>query len=419
METILLNRDAARRKNIRIKTSLGYLEKLDGYIVSLNKKLTEFSDISYAGNVIVSAAELGEMYDSNQNIFSPRQRLERMGRRVEGIARKYKLAEFEAHYKNILEASEYYTPMEAKKLAGINVGRIFSEVDRKIDEMTNVDWTKYYLGFVKDDFPEVFGITSKRLERKYLMQEDIVPFAYFLQEMGSGLSMSNIKHVIIDELQDYPYISIKYLSKVFGNARFTLLGDQNQTLCKIVEAYDPQKHHEMFKNMSVELIKLNKSYRSSYEIFEFCRKILKDDIYDSSAVDRHENIPEVICLGDGYHEQISDIAKGARDEGYKTIAIITKTESLASVLFEKSSQMAGKVNFVDSEDGIIKNDINIIPSYFAKGLEFDCVIVPDAGNEEYSDEEDRGVLYTVCSRALHKLVVCYKKKPSKFLPLQD
>jgi DNA helicase-2/ATP-dependent DNA helicase PcrA len=413
METMLLNIDASRRRNIRIKTSRDYLEKLDGYIVALNKKLKEFSDISYAGHVIVSAKELAELYDSNQTIFSPKQRLERMGRRVEGIAKKYRLAEFEAHYKNILECSEFYTPMEAKKLAGINIGRMFSEVDRKIDEMTNVDWTRYYLGFIKESFPEVYDITLKHIDRKYLLQEDIVPFAYFLQEMGSGLSMGNIKHVIIDELQDYSYISIKFLSKVFANAGFTLLGDQNQALCRDIESYDPGKHHEMFENRSVELISLSKSYRSSYEIYEFCRRILKDDIYDSSAVNRHESLPEVIRLGD---KDIYDIVKKMLDEGYKTIAIITKTEKMSQILFRELSHMKGKVNLIDSEEDNIKNDINIMPSYFAKGLEFDCVIIPDAGDEEYSREEDRGVLYTVCSRALHKLVVCYTKEPSIHLP---
>jgi len=200
------------------------------------------------------------------------------------------------------------------------------------------------------------------------------------------------------------------------NARFTLLGDQNQSLCRDIDPYDPGKHHEMFKNRSVEVISLNKSYRSSYEIYEFCKGILKDDVYDSSAVDRHEKSPEVICLGDGYAQGIYGIVKRSLDEGYRTTAVITKTEKKALVLYRELSQMTGRVNLIDSEEGIIKNDVNIIPSYFAKGLEFDCVIIPDADNEEYSREEDRSVLYTVCSRALHKLVVCYRKEPSGFLP---
>ena len=48
----------------------------------------------------------------------------------------------------------------------------------------------------------------------------------------------------------------------------------------------------------------------------------------------------------------------------------------------------------------------IIPSYLAKGLEFDSVLVYDASEKNYS-ESNYNLLYVVATRALHKLSLYY------------
>ena len=59
---------------------------------------------------------------------------------------------------------------------------------------------------------------------------------------------------------------------------------------------------------------------------------------------------------------------------------------------------------------------DVLPAYLAKGLEFDAVILANAGGEHYRDESERLLLYTACTRALHVLRVYCVGEPSPFLP---
>ncbi|MBC1406245.1 ATP-binding domain-containing protein, partial [Listeria welshimeri] len=52
----------------------------------------------------------------------------------------------------------------------------------------------------------------------------------------------------------------------------------------------------------------------------------------------------------------------------------------------------------------LSEGIMILPSYLAKGLEFDSVIVLDASEKTYPSSADKTLLYTICSRAMHDLV---------------
>nr|WP_322348784.1 ATP-binding domain-containing protein [Paenibacillus albus] len=48
----------------------------------------------------------------------------------------------------------------------------------------------------------------------------------------------------------------------------------------------------------------------------------------------------------------------------------------------------------------------MIPSYLAKGVEFDAVLVYDASDHPatgYQQERERRLFYTVCTRAMHEL----------------
>jgi DNA helicase II / ATP-dependent DNA helicase PcrA len=57
----------------------------------------------------------------------------------------------------------------------------------------------------------------------------------------------------------------------------------------------------------------------------------------------------------------------------------------------------------------------VIPSYLAKGLEFDSVIVLNASEEIYEKESERKLLYTICTRAMHRLIITSIGKPTRFI----
>ena len=57
------------------------------------------------------------------------------------------------------------------------------------------------------------------------------------------------------------------------------------------------------------------------------------------------------------------------------------------------------VKLIDSEDDLLKGDLYIMPSYFAKGLEFDGVIMVENEGESGQDL----IKYIMATRALHDL----------------
>jgi len=64
------------------------------------------------------------------------------------------------------------------------------------------------------------------------------------------------------------------------------------------------------------------------------------------------------------------------------------------------------IKLIDKEDSIYKGGVVIIPSYYAKGLEFDGVILVDEGLKL---KQMNKIKYVMSTRALHELVVLKEK----------
>lgn len=107
---------------------------------------------------------------------------------------------------------------------------------------------------------------------------------------------------------------------------------------------------------------------------------------------------------------LRDIADFTK-QGYESVAIICKTQQEAERVHLRLKEPAN-IKLVKPHDGKIEKGVLVIPSYMAKGLEFDVVIVYGADRENYSSEFDRRLLYIACTRALHRLVVYYAGEKS-------
>jgi DNA helicase-2/ATP-dependent DNA helicase PcrA len=116
---------------------------------------------------------------------------------------------------------------------------------------------------------------------------------------------------------------------------------------------------------------------------------------------------------------VAEDVAGLAQSGLGSIAVICKTarESWAAFDSLKSTpELRGRgIHLVKPGENRFRRSILIIPSYLAKGLEFEAVVIFDASLERYGVEADRRVLYTACTRALHRLHVHYAGPPSPFL----
>jgi DNA helicase-2/ATP-dependent DNA helicase PcrA len=127
------------------------------------------------------------------------------------------------------------------------------------------------------------------------------------------------------------------------------------------------------------------------------------------GLNRAGALPEVVKLGDDRDakKQLSEDIKKLQESGPGSIAILCKTSEECDIVYK---QLVGEVELrlIAKDEDLYKRGVNVLPSYLCKGLEFDAVLVYGADAESYHTDGDRRLLYTLCTRALHRLTIYYK-----------
>jgi DNA helicase-2/ATP-dependent DNA helicase PcrA len=157
---------------------------------------------------------------------------------------------------------------------------------------------------------------------------------------------------------------------------------------------------------------MNKSYRCTNEILSFAAKFLHQQIAIESF-NRQGEKPQISLASNGkqLEKMLLDESQRCLEEGYHSIGLICKTQKNAETLFKALKDHLDLHLITDEMDCELKG-IFIMPIYLSKGLEFDAVLLCDASAENYSDSEDKSLLYIACTRALHRLHIFAKGKLS-------
>jgi DNA helicase II / ATP-dependent DNA helicase PcrA len=266
---------------------------------------------------------------------------------------------------------------------------------------------------VPGSWEEICRQTVDRLDQGRLAYEDATPYLY-LQETIVGFQMNmNIRHVIIDEAQDYSPFQYEYLKKMFPRARMTALGDLNQAIYAHASALPSlEALTDLYGSEWTETIRLTQTYRSTRPIVEFTRQMLLDG-RDIEPFNRDGMKPTVTVVSGGVedlHRRIAERLQQLLGEGFNTIAVIGKTEQECRIAQEGLSGLgvgqgpdSEPLRLITKESASFEKGIAVIPSYLAKGIEFDAVIIYDASAGSYSRELERKLFYTACTRAMHQL----------------
>jgi DNA helicase-2/ATP-dependent DNA helicase PcrA len=229
--------------------------------------------------------------------------------------------------------------------------------------------------------------------------------------------MDVIKYVLIDEVQDYTPVQLELLRELFGNSNLTLLGDPNQALNPYIPSLETERLAGSLGYASYISAKLVKSYRSTRQIADFCNAIIGGNI-DAESINREGELPEAHCCADMqelYRRAAENIEK-LKSNGLKSIAVIMKTERECTEAYNALAKYT-ELSLISGERQEFFTGAVVIPSYLSKGLEFDAVLMicPDSGI--YQGDEAKGLLYTVCSRALHRLHFYFAGEMPGFLKL--
>jgi DNA helicase-2/ATP-dependent DNA helicase PcrA len=234
---------------------------------------------------------------------------------------------------------------------------------------------------------------------------------------------TEIRHVFIDEGQDYSPFQYEYLKKLFPRARMTVLGDFGQAIftqsTNLQDAESPL--FRLYGETETCLIRLVRSYRSTREIVEFT-KVLLSDASEIVPFERSGPKPLLVKVEDGEMRDIrvlKDIA-ALKAEGFESIAVITKTAAESRSAFESLRKHGGEaLQLITKETETFEKGAMVIPVYLAKGVEFDAVLIYEASPHAYGRDNDRKLLYTACTRAMHQLLLYTTGDWSPFVESMD
>jgi DNA helicase-2/ATP-dependent DNA helicase PcrA len=359
---------------IQYKASAGFASQLDRFLLHLENNCFKASDIRLNNFFTIPAEYIREQF-ARFHRYPVRQRYEPM--------------------------TEYILNM-AGVLYRVKVSP--AERNRMKEEIKNMFSGNNDLQVYRDFFEWAGKPDMFRLRKNQTIEySDLAPMAYLHLALEGDEPRNRVKHLLIDEMQDYTPIQYKVIQKLFP-CRTTILGDSGQSVNPYGSS-TAEMIHQAFG--SGDVMKLNKSYRSSCEITRFAQRIRTGD--ELEAVERHGEEPCIYFLRNKEEEisKISELLGYFKTSPYRSLGIICKTEPLAHTLYEKLKDKQPDIYFLSSRSIAFKKGIVVTSAPMAKGLEFDEVIIPHADDRNYRTELDRGMLYVAATRALHRLSLTF------------
>lgn len=396
MEKMLSDDEDFKNEHIH-KISKAYIKDLDELVKGIENDYFKLSDIKWSDKTIVSKSELEEMfynYYKNMPLFRRSKKVKRI---VFSKLKDYRdelIRVLNNNFKKQLAAmSKEELELNENQQRFLRKARIREIIKQMMD-------IKKSLPFVHTcDIDEIY---NKFNDNKQLTIDDLSPLLYLRIKLDGMKYKREIKHIVIDEAQDFSELQFLVLKELTGCSGFTIVGDTRQRLIPVPkgEQIPMLQLEEIYKGLKLEHFELLKSYRSTREIMSFANKFL-NDIKDVPMVRSGEEVvTKKFTDQRSLAEEIVNTIASTKDKGYESVAIICKsikeTELLSSLLSDKEY-----IKVFKAEEMIYTSGVMIIPSYFAKGLEFDAAIVV------LSDEtpEDGKLNYVMATRALHELFV--------------
>lgn len=353
---------------VKYKQSDEIIKDIDSYINNLLSTIKFNNKLEYDNFIEIDTEELNNMLNYKYNRFP-------LFERIKEISKKIASNNYEGSTKNA------------------------SSIEKKLKELLNIklDLKDIFNNFYQSEYSKY----KDKVNDKYLYYEDACIFLY-IKSLLVGFNTNHvIKEIVIDEAQDYNKLQYLIIKKTFKTSNYTILGDTNQTINPYYKYDSLEELTSIFE--SSKYITLTKTYRSTGKIIDYTNKIL--GLNHVTAI-RNEKASDIIFRNNiTKNDFLTDINNLKTTS--KSIAIITKNDSEAEEVYNMLKDDLD-IMLIDGF-GHIKRDLVVVPSYVAKGLEFDSVIIYTDEDNKYQ-EKDKYLFYVACTRAQHNLIIYNNSK---------
>lgn len=439
-------------KESKIKSSIEFKEIMDSYLKLLEESYLPKKDFILHNVRIMKYETLMDLFLNTYKNLTFKRRIEEIKKHVfskiknntEIIEETIKQKRSNRIKKLLLENLDEETIRQKRIEIFEEYEDILKKLDKRdpkvvdfyFDEIVEKDAITYYKDFIenfvfdkienKEIAEYMVKNTLENLNKGEVTFEDLAPIIYLHYKIYGAKFKTKLKHVIIDEAQDYGEFQFSVLKTILDSNSMTILGD----IAQGVHSYRGIENWERFINIEfpntgATFTTLDKTYRTTSEIMDVANQIIdtlpdyeKQTIVKGNPVIHGENSINFYQKNDE-NEIIKDIIqrlKIYRQKGYKSIAIIGKEFDECKKIKTKLSKYVKDLKLIKSKDSEYHAGISIVPSYLSKGLEFDAVILYNVNNEKYQKNIlDTKLLYVAFTRAMSNLDVFYIGNKSEIL----
>ena len=316
--------------------------------------------------------------------------------------------------KNVKKNVQKYISSTNKVLEPIKYYKEFMDV--YIDTLAKGRISDEEIKYIKTSFVDA--------QRKGKIEmEDLAPLMYIKYMVHGIKTKFELKHIVIDEAQDFSEFQFYIFKKIVKSNSLTILGDLAQGIYFYRGTNNWQKTMSIVFGDGIDptYLTLKKTYRTTEEIMNVANKVIShimdklncppgEPVMKNGApviVKHFENEEKMV-------EQIKERLKEYKEKGFSNVALICKT--VEDCIKLKEQLQDEEIHIISSKDSEYAGGINIVPSYLSKGLEFDAVIITNADVHNYTDSEvDTKLLYVCITRAMNTLEIYHIDELTKLL----
>lgn len=374
LEQIMRCPDPEYQKRFQEKQSADFVGQMEGFLAVLEDRLMDFHEVEFKGMKLTEEELIQLCYFKFQN--------EPLLSRMDAVMEYFIDAYETLKGRNISEEETEYLQNQ------------FDKMYLTKDLYVIYNWLLEECGYLP--------ISDVPYEKRNLPYEDVFPMLYLKYRLLGKKAHKHIKHLVIDEMQDYSYLQYVILHELFS-CKMTILGDRAQTLDEKMQ--DVLLFLPKIFGKNIRKIVMNKSYRNTLEIAQYAGNI--NGVQGLELLERHGK-PVVERVFSTEMELINEITAQLQvgESAYETAAVITMTEDDARYLYavlKKNSVLQEKevpVSYIDRDSSVFSKGVTVTTFYLAKGLEFDQVFcVRGTAENPLTTQAD----YISATRALHEL----------------
>ncbi len=429
-------------KEAKFKSSINFKKIIDEYLSEIENNYIPKSNFCYKNYEIMKYNDIDYLFKHTYKMYNFDNRIHEIEKNL--------VSEFKRKSPEIIEKLRKERSEAIKDLTQDERIRVYDEYDKEIkvieknykkiiknylNQIPKKDCVQYYKEFIDkylQNSNEVMQYlkenTLANLKKNEVSFEDLAPIMYIQFKIFGIKDKCKIKHVVVDEAQDYGEFQFDVLKTILNSNSMTILGDIAQGVHYYRGIENWKRFIDVeFNNVKTVYTTLNKTYRTTKEIMDIANSVInklpeyeKEYIVLGEPVINRKNsiniekVKDEKSLANSINIRIGEHLK----QGYKSIAIIGKDMHECEKIEKELGKLRNDVKLIKGKDSEYNSGISIVPSYLAKGLEFDCVIISNANNSKYTNSTlDIKLLYVTITRAMSKLDILYTENLTNLIKI--